>query len=96
MKGFPEMTAIGFTTFGGPEALGNHEIPEPHAGTGQVLIQVTSIAVSPTNTLLRSGVLAVGAAQPPYIAGMVARVADWRSGSTSTSRWVSTSIRRVP
>ncbi|HXD29271.1 MAG TPA: NADP-dependent oxidoreductase [Arthrobacter sp.] len=66
------MLVIGVAEFGGPEALATHEVPEPHAGPGQVRIKVRAAAVSPTDTVVRSG----GNAQvsrsrkPPYIPGM--------------------------
>ena len=34
------MKAIGVTTFGGPEVLHVVELPEPHAGAGEVRIRV--------------------------------------------------------
>lgn len=49
------MRAIGVTTFGGPEALAVHDVPEPHAGPGQVRIAVRAAAVNPTDTNLREG-----------------------------------------
>ncbi|MFY0406986.1 NADP-dependent oxidoreductase [Solicola sp. PLA-1-18] len=64
------MRVIGVTTFGGPEALGIHEVPDPHAGPGQVRIRVAAVAVSPTDTLVRSGARPVGDALPPYVPGM--------------------------
>lgn len=66
------MKVIGVTEFGGPDALAIHEVPEPHAGPGQVRIKVRAVAVSPTDTLVRSGgnQQVVRAKQPPYVPGM--------------------------
>lgn len=50
------MRAIGVTTFGGPEALEVLDLPEPHAGPGEVRIRVHAAAVNPTDTNMRSGV----------------------------------------
>lgn len=52
------MRAIGVTTFGGPDALATHDVPEPHAGPGQVRIAVRAAAVNPTDTNLREGLYA--------------------------------------
>ena len=49
------MKAIGVTTFGGPEVLQVFELPEPHAGAGEVRIRVQGASVNPTDTLFRAG-----------------------------------------
>lgn len=66
------MKVIGVTEFGGPEALAIHDVPEPHAGPGQVRIKVRAIAVSPTDTGVRAGANAAvtAAKKPPYVPGM--------------------------
>ena len=66
------MRAVAVTEFGGPEALHVIDLPEEHAGPGQVRIRVTAFAVSPTDTNLRSGfyVERDPVKQPPYVAGM--------------------------
>ena len=49
------MTAIGVTTYGGPEALHAIDVePEP-LGAGDVRLRVTAVAVNPTDTGVRSG-----------------------------------------
>lgn len=49
------MTAIGVTTYGGPEALHPIDVePEP-LGPGDVRLRVTAAAVNPTDTGVRSG-----------------------------------------
>lgn len=64
------MKVIGVTEFGGPEALTAHEVPEPHAGPGEVRIRVHGAAVNPTDTGLRSGNYGAGGQQPPHVPGM--------------------------
>ena len=41
------MKAIGVTTFGGPEVLHVVELPEPHAGAGEVRMRVHAASVNP-------------------------------------------------
>ena len=66
------MRAVAVTEFGGPEALHLVDLPEEHAGPGQVRIRVTAFAVSPTDTNLRSGfyVERDPVKEPPYVPGM--------------------------
>lgn len=67
------MKAVGVMEFGGPDALQVVELPEPHAGPGAVRVRVHAAAVSPTDTLLRSGARAEAlraAGPPPYVPGM--------------------------
>src|ERR1039458_5862600 len=66
------MRVVGVTEFGGPEALRVFEVPESHAGPGEVRIAVRAAAVNPTDTLIRSGARAEMLAKfpPPYVAGM--------------------------
>ena len=49
------MRAIGVRTFGGPEKLEVLDLPEPHAGPGQVRIRVHAATVNPTDTGMVSG-----------------------------------------
>ena len=84
------MRAIGVTEFGGPENLQVLDLPEPHAGPGEVRIRVHAATVNPTDSGLRSGRYAARHAdQPgPYIpgadaAGVVDEVGEgsrWRVG----------------
>lgn len=64
------MKVIGVTEFGGPDALGVHEVDEPHPGPGEARIAVKAAAVSPTDTGVRSGGRDPGSAAPPYVPGM--------------------------
>ena len=70
---------VGVDEFGGPEALKVFEVPERHAGAGEVRIRVHAAAVNPTDTYTRNGGRAemLKAFPPPYVAGMdVAGVLD--------------------
>ncbi|GAB3139075.1 NADP-dependent oxidoreductase [Microbispora hainanensis] len=49
------MRAVGFTEFGGPEVMRILELPEPHAGRGQVRIKVAAADVNPSDGVYRSG-----------------------------------------
>jgi NADPH:quinone reductase len=49
------MTAIGVTTYGGPEALHKIDLPAEPLGASDVRIRVTAAAVNPTDTGVRSG-----------------------------------------
>ncbi|MCM3521504.1 NADP-dependent oxidoreductase [Curtobacterium sp. P97] len=64
------MKVVGVETFGGPEALAVHEVPEPHAGSGTVRIRVQAFAVNPTDTGVRAGQRDSSEASPPYVPGM--------------------------
>ena len=48
------MKAVAVTEYGGPEVLRLVDLPESHAGPGQVRIRVHAAAVNPADTLLRS------------------------------------------
>jgi NADPH:quinone reductase-like Zn-dependent oxidoreductase len=64
--------AVGVVDFGGPEALQIVELPERHAGPGEVRIRVHAAAVSPTDTFVRNGARAaqLQVDPPPYVPGM--------------------------
>jgi NADPH:quinone reductase-like Zn-dependent oxidoreductase len=66
------MRAIGVIEYGGPDALRIVELPEPHAGPGEVRIQVHAATVNPTDTLARNGSRAETQKvdPPPYVPGM--------------------------
>lgn len=52
------MFALQYGRYGGPEVLElNDEVPEPHAGPGQVRIQVHTLSVNPYDWKLRAGYL---------------------------------------
>ncbi|MBT6276676.1 MAG: NADP-dependent oxidoreductase [Chromatiales bacterium] len=66
------MRAVGVMVHGGPEALQLVDVPEVHAGKGQVRIRVHAAAVNPTDTMARNGSRAEEQKvdPPPYIPGM--------------------------
>ncbi len=66
------MRAVGLFTHGGPEVLQVVDVPEVHAGPGQVRIRVHAATVNPTDILARNGTRAEQqkADPPPYVPGM--------------------------
>ena len=67
------MRAVGVTEFGGPEALHMVDVPEVHAGSGEVRLAVRAATVNPTDTGGRSGLYARragGVPELPWIVGM--------------------------
>ncbi len=66
------MKAIGVMTFGGPEVLHVVELPERHAGAGEVRIRVHAASVNPTDALFRAGSQAarLSGRPGPYVPGM--------------------------
>jgi NADPH2:quinone reductase len=66
------MKAVAVTTYGGPEALELVDLPEEHAGPGEVRLRVFAATVNPTDTYVRNGDRAkVQQADPgPYVPGM--------------------------
>lgn len=49
------MKAIVVEKFGGPEVLRLKDVPEPKAGSGQVLVSLKAIGVNPVDTYIRAG-----------------------------------------
>ena len=82
------MRAVGVTEFGGPEALHLLDVPEVHAGPGEVRLAVRAAAVNPTDTYARNGTYAQHPKAPqemPWIPGMdVAGVVDEIGEGTDT------------
>src|SRR5215510_93638 len=66
------MRAVGVMVHGGPDALEVVDLPEVHAGPGQVRVRIHAAAVNPTDTLARNGSRAEQqkTAPPPYVPGM--------------------------
>ncbi|MSQ42283.1 MAG: NADP-dependent oxidoreductase [Dehalococcoidia bacterium] len=82
------MRGVGVIEFGGPEALQVVDLPEVHAGPGEVRIRVHAATVNPTDTYLRNGsrAEALKAIPPPHIPGMdAAGVIDEVGPGTSTN-----------
>jgi NADPH:quinone reductase-like Zn-dependent oxidoreductase len=52
------MFAVVFNEYGGPEVLLLGEVPEPHAGEGQVRVRVRATSVNPFDWKLRAGYMA--------------------------------------
>lgn len=75
-------------TFGGPESLILVDVPEVHAGPGEVRIRVTASSVNPTDTAIPNGSRAEALTKqgpPPYVPGMdVAGVLDEIGPDTET------------
>ena len=68
------MRAVGFMRYGGPEVLEIYDLPEIHAGPGQMRIRNYAATVNPTDIMARSGMLSEqqkGIA-PPFVPGMEA------------------------
>jgi NADPH:quinone reductase-like Zn-dependent oxidoreductase len=83
--------------FGGPEVLKVYDVPEQHAGPGEVRIAVRAAAVNPTDTYTRNGARAemLKAFPPPYVPGMdVAGVVD-EVGDAVTSVRVGDSVMAI-
>ncbi len=81
------MRGVGFFEFGGPEVLRVVDLPEMHAGAGEVRIRVHAAAVNPTDTYTRKGsrAEAMRSIPPPYIVGMdIAGVIDEVGAGTRT------------
>ncbi|MGW5569385.1 NADP-dependent oxidoreductase [Streptomyces tendae] len=79
------MKAVGMTRFGGPEVLQVFDVPEPHAGPGEVRLRVHAATVNPGDRYLRGGHVDLGAVRPPYVLGMeAAGVVDEIGAGTDT------------
>lgn len=66
------MRAVGVVEFGGPEALQVVDLPERHAGPGEMRLRVHAATVNPTDTYTRNGARAelLRKFPPPYVPGM--------------------------
>jgi len=81
------MRGVGLYEFGGPEVLKVVELPQTHAGAGEVRIRVHASTVNPTDTYLRKGARAdaLRNVPPPYVPGTdVAGVIDEIGTGTKT------------
>src|SRR6185437_12134100 len=68
------MRAVGLFTHGGPEVLEVVDLPEVHAGPGQVRIRNHAATVNPTDVGVRNGTRAATQKDDPtpYVPGMEA------------------------
>lgn len=68
------MRAIVLFAHGGPEVLEVIDLPEVHAGAGQVRIRIHAATVNPTDIMTRNGARAEQQKvdPPPYVPGMEA------------------------
>ena len=81
------MRAVGLMVHGGPEVLEVVDLPEVHAGPGQVRVRVYAAAVNPTDTMARNGSRAEQQKvdPPPYVPGMdIAGIVDEVGDDVST------------
>ena len=85
------MRGVGVIEFGDPEVLQVVDLPEVHAGPGEVRIRVHAAAVNPTDTGIRGGSRAEALRKnpPPYIPGMDAAgvVDEIGAGTAADSPW---------
>ena len=58
------MKAARFSQFGGPEVLEIVDLPDPHAGPGQIRVAVHAVGVNPTDWKLRKGLMGGERADP--------------------------------
>jgi NADPH2:quinone reductase len=58
------MKAIRVHEFGGPEVLKLEDVPDLHAGAGQVVVRVKAAGVNPFDTYMRQGTYAIKPALP--------------------------------
>jgi NADPH2:quinone reductase len=89
---------IGVAEYGGPEVLRIFDLPEPHAGSGEVRIRVRAASVNPTDTLVRDGSRAESQKEfdPPYVPGMdAAGVIDEIGEGTATDLAVGDDVMAI-
>ncbi|TQC41344.1 NADP-dependent oxidoreductase [Rhodococcus sp. WS4] len=66
------MKAVVVTEFGGPEVLRWMDVPDPHAGPGQIRVRVHAATVNPSDAVVRKGAAAAlfeGRLVPPFSPG---------------------------
>jgi len=81
------MRAVGVLNFGDPDVLQVVDLPEVHAGQGEVRIRVHAASVNPTDLMLRNGSRseALKDIDPPHVPGMdIAGVIDEIGPETET------------
>jgi len=80
------MRCVGWTTYGDPNVMGIHELPDPEPGPGEVVIAVEAATVNPADISFREGLLAGLITGPsPWVAGL--EVAGTVAKAGAGSRW---------
>jgi NADPH2:quinone reductase len=77
------MKAIRVHEFGGPQVLRLEEVPDPAAGSGQVVVRVKAVGINPVDTSIRTGAYSK-VIQPPYTPGSDAAGVVERTGEGVT------------
>ncbi len=89
------MRGVGVFEFGTPDVLQVIDLPEVHAGPGEIRVRVHAAAVNPTDLSIRNGARAETLRQiaPPYVPGMdAAGVIDEIGPETATDLAVGTPV----
>ena len=89
------MRCVGVLEFGAPDVLQVIDLPEVHAGPGEIRVRVHAASVNPTDLSLRNGARAEALRQvaPPYVPGMdAAGVIDEIGPGTETDLTVGTPV----
>ena len=89
------MRAVGVLNFGDPDVLQVVDLPEVHAGQGEVRIRVHAASVNPTDLMLRNGsrAEALKDINPPHVPGMdIAGVIDEIGPGAETELAVGTAV----
>jgi NADPH2:quinone reductase len=89
------MRGVGVFEFGDPDVLQVIDLPEVHAGPGEIRVRVHAAAVNPTDLSARNGTRAETLRQvgPPYVPGMdAAGVVDEIGPETKTDLVVGTPV----
>ena len=89
------MQGVGVFEFGTPDVLQVIDLPEVHAGPGEIRVRVHAAAVNPTDLSIRNGARAeaLRRAAPPYVPGMdAAGVVDEIGPGTETDLAVGTAV----
>ena len=89
------MRGVGVLEFGAPDVLQVIDLPEVHAGPGEIRVRVHAASVNPTDLSVRNGARAETLRQvaPPYVPGMdAAGVIDEIGPGTETDLAVGTPV----
>ncbi|GGK30756.1 zinc-binding alcohol dehydrogenase [Streptomyces camponoticapitis] len=92
------MRAVGLYEFGEPDVLQIIDLPDQHAGPGEIRVRVHAAAVNPADVLMRAGVHAqmLAGTPGPYVPGMdIAGVVDEIGPGTATDLRVGDPVMAV-